>query len=366
VSAGAVGSSVTKVSTESTAHLLPSLEWGDVLAVDCLESDLAEIRELGRFIASFSLEYRASAIVKGGREARRPRFHGIPLPYPDNGFAAAWVRVTGTVSEPCSPLSEAMRVVRRSGTIVVIGSHAGALETATEMLVADQWKPIAALGDWQVFSTAQDVGDRPASEDSCVFCPDLRFRMNHIAGLPGAGSVLWTDRLLFTALDLAPVARGHLLVVTAEHHLSFAEAGAAYDDALTRAKDHVTSLFERVYRSPAIFLEHGPARSDGGGNCVDHAHLHCVPLRCAGDIATQLESKISSVHVLDRPPSAPHPYLYVETNDKRTFYFDTTGISQLFRQAILSPRPYRWQQIFATADSMRLFSLTLSDLIEVL
>ena len=64
----------------------------------------------------------------------------------------------------------------------------------------------------QVVLSARDTG-----VEDCVLCPPLRFRFNHMVELPGAGGILCGDRDFFVVPDLAPVAEGHLLLVTTAH-----------------------------------------------------------------------------------------------------------------------------------------------------
>jgi hypothetical protein len=56
-------------------------------------------------------------------------------------------------------------------------------------------------------------------------------------------------------LDIAPLVKGHFLVVTHEHLLSFAEAGDAVIESLEKAKRF---LLDSVFKTDsAFFFEHG-------------------------------------------------------------------------------------------------------------
>lgn len=78
-------------------------------------------------------------------------------------------------------------------------------------------------------------------------------------------------------LDTAPLARGHVLIVSNEHVPSMAKLSRSGRAELRQTVSDVSQSLTRAY-SPPTLLEHGAhnfARS--GGACIEHAHLHLVP-----------------------------------------------------------------------------------------
>lgn len=204
---------------------------------------------------------------------------------------------------------------------------------------------------------------RSSADADCLFCPAQRFVMNDVAGLPGAASVLWGDDELFAIPDLAPLVPGHLLLVAVTHRLAFDGSAPPLTAALERAKARVNTVYERIYGSRAIFLEHGPGLPGTGGACIDHAHLHCLPARKIEGISASIRAGAGA----ELPCGARGPYLYVEADGQTSRFADTVGLSQFLRRAALDvlgeTRPYRWQESFASQDNQSRYLDTLRTLL---
>ncbi|GAA3986064.1 hypothetical protein GCM10023085_80220 [Actinomadura viridis] len=129
-------------------------------------------------------------------------------------------------------------------------------------------------------------------ERDCVLCPPLRFRLNEMADLPGESAVLADDGGLFLMPDLAPLADGHVLLVTALHHQC---AGAFEEELWERAwrwRHRVGRIYRAAYgREDLVMFEHGPGTPQGGGACVDHAHWHLLPHSSGGGMRALLEER---------------------------------------------------------------------------
>ncbi|MCP9972688.1 HIT family protein [Actinomadura madurae] len=120
------------------------------------------------------------------------------------------------------------------------------------------------------------VGEEAGHE--CVLCPPLRFRFNAMAGLPGEAGVIAADRDFLLIPDVAPLADGHVLLVTRDHHQCAGGFGPEMWGGALRWRDRVARLYREAYGSGELLLfEHGPATSQGGGACIDHAHWHLMP-----------------------------------------------------------------------------------------
>lgn len=78
-------------------------------------------------------------------------------------------------------------------------------------------------------------------------------------------------------VDISPLVEGHLLIVPRKHYLNFGSAMVDYPDeaigALERARDWV----RETYGTVALF-EHGTTPDRAGGACIDHAHVHVLPV----------------------------------------------------------------------------------------
>ena len=112
------------------------------------------------------------------------------------------------------------------------------------------------------------VTDSGAGRGQCALCDAIDDEMPAIEATSGEAVVLH---------DLAPVVPGHVLVVTKQHYLA---VGSIDRPDVLRAVIHelwhVRAAVARDGR--AIMFEHGPRRRGAAGSCVDHAHVHVLPV----------------------------------------------------------------------------------------
>ncbi|MEV5575899.1 hypothetical protein AB0L06_38175 [Spirillospora sp. NPDC052269] len=201
----------------------------------------------------------------------------------------------------------------------------------------------------------------------CVLCPGLLFRLNTIADLPGRDAVLAADDAFFLMPDLAPLAAGHLLLVSAAH---LPCAGAFGPDLWERAlawRGTVARLYRSAYGDPALLvLEHGPARPQGGGACVDHFHWHLLPGVTGVRALLErdgLDGVQASHAALSERHRAGRSYLLVEESGTATVHPGDGAPGQYLRRAAANalrrPGPWRWQEVFASPESKARFHDTL-------
>ncbi|MBT2213996.1 HIT family protein [Actinomadura sp. NEAU-AAG7] len=204
----------------------------------------------------------------------------------------------------------------------------------------------------------------------CVLCPPLRFRVNAAAGLPGDSAVLARDPGFLLIPDVAPLAAGHLLLVTRRHHQCAGAFGAPLWGSALHWRDHVSRLYEAAYGSGDLVLfEHGPATSQGGGACVDHAHWHLLP--GTPGVRAVLEERglpgAPAGHAALRARfRAGRSYLLVEEEGRATVHAGDGVPSQFLRWAFTaatgSGGPWRWQETFGLPAGRRRFLRTVRDM----
>ncbi|RFU42004.1 hypothetical protein DZF91_08825 [Actinomadura logoneensis] len=205
------------------------------------------------------------------------------------------------------------------------------------------------------------------TDADCVLCPPLRFRLNAIAGLPGADAVLAADDGFLLMPDLAPLTTGHLLLVSAAH----LPCAGAFDPGLwehARAwRATVADLYGSAFGTPdPLVLEHGPATPQGGGACVDHFHWHLLPgitgVRAVVE-GDGLAGVPASRPVLRERHRAGRSYLLVEERGIATVHPGDGVPGQYLRRAAATALgqdgPWRWQEVFARPDSKDRFLRTL-------
>jgi diadenosine tetraphosphate (Ap4A) HIT family hydrolase len=224
----------------------------------------------------------------------------------------------------------------------------------------------------QLVLSARDPGVR-----DCVLCPPLRFRFNHMVELPGAGGILCGDRDFFVVPDLAPVAEGHLLLVTTAHWTCAGGYPERLWSAALRWRDHIAAVYRSAYGvGDVVVLEHGPARPQGAGSCIDHAHWHLLPGAPGVREVVEghgLTGAPASHGALRELIASGRSYLLVEENGDGRVYAVTRDLpGQFLRRAavtaIAGADPaegggWRWQEMFGLPDSRRRFLTTLDALL---
>ncbi|MEV3926395.1 HIT family protein [Actinomadura coerulea] len=203
-------------------------------------------------------------------------------------------------------------------------------------------------------------------DHDCVLCPPLRFRFNAMAGLPGEAGVIAGDRDFFLIPDVAPLAEGHLLLVTREHHHCAGDfSGPMWERALGW-RDRVARLYREAYGSGGLLLfEHGPASPQGGGACIDHAHWHFLPgtTGVRAVVEGQGHPGVPADHAALRAfYRAGRSYLLIEEDGVATVHPGDGVPSQFLRWAVASADPgraWRWQETFGLPTTRRRFLRTL-------
>ncbi|MEU8345617.1 hypothetical protein AB0C74_28285 [Spirillospora sp. NPDC048832] len=207
----------------------------------------------------------------------------------------------------------------------------------------------------------------------CVLCPPLRFRFNGMAGLPGETGVIAADRDFLLIPDVAPLAEGHVLLVTRDHHACAGEFGALMWERALRWRDRVAGLYRAAYGSGDLLLfEHGPATPQGGGACIDHAHWHLLP--GTPGVRAVVEGWGRPGTPADRAAlrarlRAGRSYLLIEEAGAMTVHPGDGAESQLLRRAAATAlaggatgRAWRWQETFGLPAGRRRFLRTLTTL----
>ena len=130
-------------------------------------------------------------------------------------------------------------------------------------------------------TSARPEGPSRSQAASCPFC-ETRLSCSTAAH----DRVLLQDRLIQVLPDLAPLSPGHLLVASRRHVLSMAQLGA---QSLAEIEITLKSLCTELrYAFGEYFLfEHGTS-PDASGPCIDHAHIHMLPL------ATTMSDRLTS------------------------------------------------------------------------
>lgn len=169
--------------------------------------------------------------------------------------------------------------------------------------------------------------------------------MSGVSNVPfrayGIGSeVLETHGESVTLIDVAPIAPGHLLVVTKGHVSAMANAEPQHWTNVLLAAEKARTRLSRIYGRPVWMFEHGVSEMGGEHSCrIVHAHLHVVPtevdLAGALSAAFQVDSYFSPTEALRLVPPRRDYLLVADGSDRCLLALDPGArASQFFRRAV--------------------------------
>jgi diadenosine tetraphosphate (Ap4A) HIT family hydrolase len=146
---------------------------------------------------------------------------------------------------------------------------------------------------------------------------------------------------------------GYTLIISKEHFPSFAYVPEHLFPELEAFRNNVLDKLHHICEHPITIMEHGALnRCQRGGSCIDHAHLHLMPL--AADLYPILSERFSFVELgsssgVQRFKDAQVPYLYYQREELRSYGVGLSQDvpSQLLRriacQALGTPELWDWR-----------------------
>jgi len=139
--------------------------------------------------------------------------------------------------------------------------------------------------------------------------------------------------------SIGQIVEGYLLLLPKAHVLSIAQVPRQDDRELVSLYAETKEVLRNAY-STSIVFEHGAAGPAlRAGCCVDHAHLHFVPVNV--DLSPDLreafpEFRISSLLEIRALFEKPREYLYFETNDDRKYVYAVHDIPPQYLRRLVA------------------------------
>ena len=146
---------------------------------------------------------------------------------------------------------------------------------------------------------------------ACEFCKEK----------PNGKYPLLESNYFYVIPSLGQIVTGYLLICTQQHFISLSQTPENYFSELKEVQDRVRKVLTQSYKQP-IFFEHGAVKVRQGVCCIDHAHLHCVPL--GKDILKDITNffpvrKIKDISELMEQQEKQAPYIYYESLDQTQY-----------------------------------------------
>jgi diadenosine tetraphosphate (Ap4A) HIT family hydrolase len=200
----------------------------------------------------------------------------------------------------------------------------------------------------------------------CYFCDGL-FQLNKRIGLASEDSIIYQDDNVLITPDIAPVAEGHFLIITKTHWNSFANVDDNTYYSLERAKEY---LKRTVFKGKRIlFFEHGAVKENTAGACIDHAHMHVIPISFDIDIDKYIRTFVSVERIIANKRNIQQcvkdeqPYVFYEIDGDGQWYYPVDVLPHQFFRMMVSYRfsvnNFRWGEQYKTEESKELFRNTL-------
>lgn len=146
---------------------------------------------------------------------------------------------------------------------------------------------------------------------------------------------------------------GYTLIVPKDHFPSFAYVPEQLFPELESFRDGVVEKLHSICQHSITVMEHGAmSHCQRGGACIDHAHLHLIPL--APDLYPLLRERFSfgelgSISEVRRFKDVQVPYMYFQREGRRSHAVELSQDvpSQLLRriacQALGTPELWDWR-----------------------
>jgi len=158
---------------------------------------------------------------------------------------------------------------------------------------------------------------------------------------------------------------GYTLIISKEHLPSFACVPEHLFPELEAFRTNVLDKLHNICQHPITIMEHGALnRCQRGGACIDHAHLHLMPL--APDLYPVLSGRFSfgeleSISELRRFNDAQVPYLYYQREGLPSYGVGLSQdvpsqmLRQIACQALGTPELWDWRNQ-PMRDPLQLFT----------
>lgn len=139
---------------------------------------------------------------------------------------------------------------------------------------------------------------------------------------------------------IGAIVPGYVLIVSKKHHLSLMDCDFKEIIELENLLKQTRRVLENIYHYPCIAFEHGSGCGIGNKpSCIDHCHLHILPLE--EDIYNRIDlekfqiDRIDSLNSLLKRKKQRSSYLLYQNHEEQFFVlYSDIYISQYFRQLI--------------------------------
>jgi len=168
----------------------------------------------------------------------------------------------------------------------------------------------------------------------CLFCDIATSRVNN----PGPEDMVLAESESFVVKPgLGQFALGYSLICSRRHVPNMAALSISELDELEVVAGVFSKRLEAMTGKRVVRFEHGTCSSTHAGSCLDHAHLHLLPMPADVDPAVTVRAaceRVDRLRDLRRFAERESSYLYIESSatDRCAFVIHESLPSQYMRR----------------------------------
>ena len=163
------------------------------------------------------------------------------------------------------------------------------------------------------------------SQVDCIFC---KIAQTAPENLPEYDQPIMETANFFVVSAKGQFTEGYVLICPRQHIDSFGFLNSVLFEEFLGIKKKVYSLLMGEYKCRPVFFEHGAIASKKGGSCIEHAHIHVLPVELTStspwmpkNLTGGRTEDITSIFEFVK---AGRPYFYLECSDGTVYLYDST------------------------------------------
>ena len=183
----------------------------------------------------------------------------------------------------------------------------------------------------------------------CDFCIKFSNEINLNQRHSVFDNVLWENNDFIIVPTRGCIVEGYLLIIPKHHYYGMASLPQDKIADLTKIKNQVRQYLTNHFTAP-IFFEHGPIcrTTNRAGSCLDHAHLHCVPVQ--HDFLKLLRNShqlkaLDNFEELAMESTMNRSYMYYENQGGLKFVFSDINVPSQYMRRLIAKTigiPNKW------------------------
>lgn len=198
---------------------------------------------------------------------------------------------------------------------------------------------------------------------NCPFCnikdktePKFPLNINLFNGQILMEQILMETPNFIVKLDIAPIIKYHFLIIPKKHYKSCLSYPKELISEHQLIKSKIINFYKQMSKS-YIFFEHGMAIDYCDNSCIEHSHLHSIPIdpKTIDSFNIFIRKKLSNTKKTNKI-IIDDDYISIETEKYKHFWKSKTLESQILRKLIVDfmDIPYRekWQYCLTNPEEL--------------